>query len=158
MAKIDLGPLPPFDPHGDPSSWWKIWTKHFQTYIVAMKITNDKQKRVLPLAISGRRSNTRNISKVAWNWGRLRYSTSQTRWVFFSQEKCWLPSISILLSSPAVRQNCGSICHEVVKASSNLWILWFGKRNKVSGNSELPLQTITTICVRRRHTYVPLII
>ena len=56
MTKIDLVPLPPFDPHSDPSflsQWWKIWTKHFQTYIVAMNITNDKQNRALLLYQAG---------------------------------------------------------------------------------------------------------
>ena len=56
MAKIDLAPLPPFDPFSDPSSlsqWWKIWTKRFQTYIAAMNITNDKQKRALLLYQAG---------------------------------------------------------------------------------------------------------
>ena len=56
MAKIDLAPLPPFDPHGDPSSLsqrWKIWTKLLQTYIAAMNIKNDKQKRALLLFQAG---------------------------------------------------------------------------------------------------------
>ena len=56
MAKIDWVPLLPFDPHGDPSSLrqrWKIWTKCFQTYIVAMNIMNDKQKRALLLYQAG---------------------------------------------------------------------------------------------------------
>ena len=56
MAKIDLAPLPPFDPFSDPSSLsqrWKIWTKRFQTYIAAMNITNDKQKRALLLYQAG---------------------------------------------------------------------------------------------------------
>ena len=56
MAKIDLAPLPPFDPHGDPSCLSQrctIWTKRFQTYIVPMNITNDKQKRALLLYQAG---------------------------------------------------------------------------------------------------------
>ena len=56
MAKIDLTPLLPFDPFSDPSSLcqrWKIWTKCFQTYVVAMNITNDKQKRMLLLYQAG---------------------------------------------------------------------------------------------------------
>ena len=47
-SKIDLSPLPPFDPLSDPSSLsqqWTSWTKRFQTYLTAMNITNDKQKR-----------------------------------------------------------------------------------------------------------------
>ena len=52
VSKIDLSPLPPFDPLTDPSSLsqrWKAWKKHFQTYLTAMNITNDKQKKALLL-------------------------------------------------------------------------------------------------------------
>ena len=55
-AKLDLAPLPPFDPLSEPSSLgqrWKNWTKRFQTYIVAMNITDDKQKRALLLYQAG---------------------------------------------------------------------------------------------------------
>ena len=38
-------------------------------------------KEVTP-TILGRKSNTRNIRNIAWKWGRQRYSTSQTKWVF----------------------------------------------------------------------------
>ena len=103
MAKIGLTPLLPFDPRGNPSSLsqrWKIWTKHSQTYKAAMNLMNNKQEGTP--TVSGRRSNTKNIRNIAWNWGRQCHSTSQTRWVFFSQEKCWLSSISIWSSSPAV--------------------------------------------------------
>ncbi len=46
-AKLDLVPLPPFDPLHEPSSLsqrWKNWTKRFQTYVAAMNITDDKRE------------------------------------------------------------------------------------------------------------------
>ena len=55
-AKLDLVPLPPFDPLNEPSllsQRWKNWTKGFQTYVAAMNITDDKQKRALFLYQAG---------------------------------------------------------------------------------------------------------
>ena len=55
-TKPDLPPLPPFDPLSEPSSLsqqWKTWTKRFQTYLAAMNITDDKQKRALLLYQAG---------------------------------------------------------------------------------------------------------
>ena len=57
VSKIDLSPLPPFDPLSYPSSLsqrWKTWTKRFQTYLMALNITNDKQKRALLLYQAGK--------------------------------------------------------------------------------------------------------
>ena len=55
-TRVDLPPLPPFDPLSDPSSLsqrWKTWTKRFQMYLVATNITNDKQKRAMLLYQAG---------------------------------------------------------------------------------------------------------
>ena len=55
-ARIELSPLPPFDPISDPSSLsqrWKSWTKRFETYLVALNVTEDKQKRALLLYQAG---------------------------------------------------------------------------------------------------------
>ena len=52
----DVTPLPPFDPHGDPTSLsqrWKTWKKRFETYLLALNITDDKQKRALLLYQAG---------------------------------------------------------------------------------------------------------
>ena len=88
MAKIDLAPLPPFDPHGDPSSLsqrWTIWTKRFQTYIVAMNITNDKQKRALLLYQAGEA--TQEIFETLPETGED-YATAQTKLdEYFSPKK-----------------------------------------------------------------------
>ena len=49
-AKIDLAPLPPFDPRSEPSSLgqrWENWTKRFEMYVAAMNVTDNKQKRAL---------------------------------------------------------------------------------------------------------------
>ena len=55
-AKIDLAPLPPFDPVTEPSSLcqrWKAWKRRFETYLVALNVTEDKQKRALLLYQAG---------------------------------------------------------------------------------------------------------
>ena len=154
MEKIDLAPPPPFDPHGDPSSlsqWWKIWTKRFQMYKAAMNITNDKQKRHFYYIRQEKQH--KKYSKHSLRLGKtmLKHKPNQTS--TFLPRKMLTTSISILSNSPAVRWSRGLICHQVAKASSDLWISGCDKRNKVSGNSELPLQTITTICITRRRIY-----
>ena len=57
MASIlDLAPLPQFDPLSKPSSLsqnWKSWMKRFQTYVTALNIKDDKQKRALLLYQAG---------------------------------------------------------------------------------------------------------
>ena len=56
VVKPDLPPLPPFDPLTEPSllsQRWKAWTKRFQTYLAAMNIVDDKQKRALLLYQAG---------------------------------------------------------------------------------------------------------
>ena len=78
-AKIDLAPLPPFDPHGDPSflsQRWKIWSKCFQTYIAAINITNDKQKRALLLYQAGEA--TQEIFETLHETGQD-YATAQVK-------------------------------------------------------------------------------
>ena len=57
--KIDLAPLAQFDPLWEPSSVsqrWKSWTKWFQTYVEALDIKEDKQKRALLLYQAGEAS------------------------------------------------------------------------------------------------------
>ena len=51
-----MNPLPPFDPVGDPTSLsqrWKSWKRRFETYLVALNITDDKQKPALLLYQAG---------------------------------------------------------------------------------------------------------
>ena len=55
-ARIDLTPLQVFDPISDPSSIsqrWKSWKRRFETYLIALNITDDKQKRALLLYQAG---------------------------------------------------------------------------------------------------------
>ena len=51
-AKIEVYPLTPFDPVSNPTlidQRWKIWKRRFETYLVAVDIKEDKQKRALLL-------------------------------------------------------------------------------------------------------------
>lgn len=55
-AKIEVHPLMPFDPVSDPTSIgqrWKIWKRRFETYLIAVDIKEDKQKRALLLYQAG---------------------------------------------------------------------------------------------------------
>jgi len=55
-GKLNLAPLPPFDPLSEPSSLsqrWKSWIERFETYIATMKITDNKQMRALLLYQAG---------------------------------------------------------------------------------------------------------
>jgi len=55
-GKLDLAPLLTFGPLSEPSSLsqrWKSWIKRFETYIIAMKIANNKQKHALFLNQAG---------------------------------------------------------------------------------------------------------
>ena len=50
--KLDLGALPPFNPVTNPSSVgqrWTSWRKQFETYLTAMNVTDDKQRKALLL-------------------------------------------------------------------------------------------------------------
>ena len=54
--KVEVTPLPMFDPMSDPSSLsqrWKAWKNRFETYISAINVTDDKQKRALLLYQAG---------------------------------------------------------------------------------------------------------
>ena len=87
-SKIDLAPLPPFDPISEPSSLsqrWKNWTKRFQTYIAAMNITEDKQKRALLLYQAGEA--TQEIFETLAGTGED-YATAQEKLdAYFSPKK-----------------------------------------------------------------------
>ena len=54
--RVEVTPLPPFDPLSDPSSLsqrWKTWKRRFETYLVAVGVTDDNQKRALLLYQAG---------------------------------------------------------------------------------------------------------
>lgn len=54
--RLDLTPLVPFDPLSDPTSLsqrWKTWKRRFETYLVALDIKEDTQKRALLLYQAG---------------------------------------------------------------------------------------------------------
>ena len=87
-AKLDLAPLPPFDPLHEPSSLsqrWKSWTKRFKTYVAAMNITDDKQKRALLLYQAG--PETQEIFETLTDTGDD-YKTAQEKLdAYFSPKK-----------------------------------------------------------------------
>ena len=87
-ARIELSLLPPFDPVNDPSSLsqrWKQWTKRFQTYLVALNVTEDKQKRALLLYQAGQA--TQEIFDTIPDTGDS-YDTAMTKLTeYFSPKK-----------------------------------------------------------------------
>ena len=55
-ARIDVSPLPPFDPVSDPTSVgqrWTQWKRRFETYLVAANVKDDAQERALLLYQAG---------------------------------------------------------------------------------------------------------
>ena len=55
-GRIEVHPLPPFDPVGDPTSigqHWKTWKRRFETYLIALNVKDDAQKRALLLHQAG---------------------------------------------------------------------------------------------------------
>ena len=56
QSRIELSPLALFDPVSDPTSLgprWKAWKRRFETYIAALGVTDDTQKRALLLYQAG---------------------------------------------------------------------------------------------------------
>ncbi|CAB4016774.1 uncharacterized protein K02A2.6-like, partial [Paramuricea clavata] len=55
-GRINVAPMAPFDPMSDPNSLsqrWKTWKRRFETYLVALNVTEKKQKRALLLYQAG---------------------------------------------------------------------------------------------------------
>ena len=55
-GKINVTPLLPFDPISDPTSLsqrWKTWKRRFETYLVAVNVKDNTQKRALLLYQAG---------------------------------------------------------------------------------------------------------
>ncbi len=55
-GKIDVSPLTPFDPISEPTSLshrWKVWKRRFETYLVAVDVKDNAQKRALLLYQAG---------------------------------------------------------------------------------------------------------
>ena len=78
-ARVDLPPLPLFDPLSDQTSLsqrWKSWTKRFETYLVATNITDDKQKRAMLLYQAG--SATQDIFETLTDTG-TDYATAKKK-------------------------------------------------------------------------------
>ena len=50
-GRLELTPLPPFDPISEPSSIaqrWKTWKHRFETFTVALNITDDRALMLYP--------------------------------------------------------------------------------------------------------------
>ena len=93
--KVEVTPLPMFDPMSDPSSLsqrWKAWKNRFETYISAINainVTDDKQKRALLLYQAGQE--TQELFDTFTDTG-TDYATAVTKLdtYFQPQEKCGL--------------------------------------------------------------------
>lgn len=75
-TKINLTSLLPFDPLTEPSSIsqrWKSWKHRFETYLVTLNITEDKQKRALLLYQAGQ-------AKKSFTRSRRLERTLQRQW------------------------------------------------------------------------------
>ena len=84
-TRIDLPPLPSFDPLNDQSSLsqrWTQWMKRFETYIIATNIKDDKQKRAMLLYQAGQE--TQDIFETLEDTGDD-YVTAKSK--YFSPKK-----------------------------------------------------------------------
>ena len=69
-GRIEVHPLPPFDPVGDPTlirQCWKAWKRRFETYLVALNVKDDARKRALLLYQAGQE--TQEIFKTLSDTG-----------------------------------------------------------------------------------------
>ena len=73
-ARPDVNPLPSFDPVGDLTLLRQRWTwkKHFETYLIALNIREDKQKRALLLYQA--RQETQETFETHWHRNRSQNS------------------------------------------------------------------------------------
>ena len=86
-ARINLTPLQVFDPISDPSSIAKGW-KRFETYLIALNITDDKQKRALLFYQAGEL--TQDIFNTIPDTGED-YPTAMTKLnEYFASKKIWI--------------------------------------------------------------------
>lgn len=87
-TRIDLPPLPLFDPLNDQSSLsqrWTQWLKRFETYIIATNIKDDKQKRAMLLYQAGQE--TKDIFETLEDTGDD-YDTAKSKLTeYFSPKK-----------------------------------------------------------------------
>ena len=89
-GRIDLHPLPPFDPLSEPNSIaqrWSTWKKRFETYLAALGIKDNAQKRALLLYQAG--ESTQEIFETLANTGDTNdYTTALTKLdAYFSPKK-----------------------------------------------------------------------
>ena len=87
-TRVDLPPLPPFDPHGDQSSLsqrWKAWIKRFDTYLIATNITDKKQRRAMLLYQAG--PETQEIFETLTDTGEDYATAKEKLETYFSPKK-----------------------------------------------------------------------
>ena len=83
-GKIDIPPLPPFDPMSL-SQRWKTWKRRFETYLVAINVTDAKKKRALLLYQAG--EETQEIFDTLIDTGEDYDTAIEKLDEYFSQKK-----------------------------------------------------------------------
>ena len=102
-SRVDLPSLPPFDPVSDPANVGKDGSERFETYLVAVGVTNNAQKRALLLYQVG--STTQEIFDALPETGHD-YETAMTKLneYFTPKKKHRLRNISIQASQAKMRE------------------------------------------------------
>ena len=148
-ARVDLMPLPPFDPLTEPSSitqCWKTWKHRFKTYLIALNVTEGKQKGLYSSIklVSPHKRYFWHAPKL-WRWRGLWNSHDKAEWILLAKTECGLQNFSASTGCPKCWRNSWSICHSIEKTGGSLWISKPGQTTEVSHHPELPVKTSSKI-------------
>ena len=143
-ARVDLMPLPPFDPLTEPSSitqCWKTWKHRFKTYLIALNVTEGKQKGLYSSIklVSPHKRYFWHAPKL-WRWRGLWNSHDKAEWILFTEKNVDYETFQF---RKAVH-NAGETVDQFATRLKN-WQLTVN-RPEVSHHPELPVKMSLKIC------------
>ena len=129
-TRIDLPPLPSFDPLNDQSSLsqrWTQWMKRFETYIIATNIKDDKQKRAMLLYQAGQE--TQDIFETLEDTGDDYVTAKSKLTEYFSPKKnidyeifqfVQIPGETVEQYTTRLRKLAAIVSSQISRQNSNL--------------------------------------
>ena len=150
-TRPDITPLPPFDPVGDPTSLsqrWKTWKKLFETYLIALNITDDRQQRALLLYQAGQEM--QEIFETLDDTGDD-YKTALAKLdeYFQSKKNVDYEAFQFRQASQKSDETVDQFVTRLCKLAKNCKFTDLN-RAEISSNSKLHIQTIEEICPEGR--------